>query len=256
MTENTRTDNDLLTMARFRQSLKLLTVDLRVKFGDEMLINSLRASTAIALIFMAQFAMSRPVLAGGLAEPVSEPAVIKPAPVAPLSFGSAYVGVQIGCSWLDHSDGIQSENGPCDAIGGAHVGYNFAPHGNFVWGGEIELDAADHKFGGPDTGGYAVSTNWEASVRLRLGYMINDKTMVYGAGGLAFTDAEMEGAGSNTHTGWTLGLGVERSFSEHWLGRFEIRHNEFGSETYDSPSGPIDVEFGNTQAVFGLSYKF
>lgn len=220
-----------------------------------MLMTSLRTSTAIAMIFMAQLALSQPVYAGGLGEPILEPVVIKPA--APLSWGgSPYVGIQIGCSFLNHHPGIQSENGPCDGISGVHLGYNFAPNGNFVWGGEIDVSSSDHQFAGAATGGNTVSANWEATARLRLGYMVNEKTTLYTAGGLAFAGAEMEGVGSNTHTGWTVGLGVERSFSEHWLGRFEIRHNEFGSATYETPTGPFDVEFGDTQAIFGLSYKF
>lgn len=221
--------------------------------GDDMLLKSLRASTAIALILMAQYAVSRPALAGG---PVLQPEAIEPEVIQPRSFGTKYVGVQIGCSWLDEDDGIQSENGPCSTVGGVHLGYNVSNGGNFVWGGELELGVSNHEFGGPASGGATMSTDWEASVRLRLGYMMNDMTMLYGAGGVAFVGAEMEGGGSNTHTGWTVGLGIERSLSENWLGRFEVRHNDYGAETYNGPSGPIDVDFGNTQAVFGLSYKF
>lgn len=224
------------------------------KHGFDMLIRVLRTTTAIALIFTAQFALTRPAQAGGLVEPWEEPEVMKPATTP--SWGTPYIGVQIGCSWLDEDDGIQSENGPCDTVGGVHLGYTFQPGGNFVWGGEADFNLSDHQFGGIATGGHTVSTNWEASLRLRLGYMLNDATMIYTAGGLALADADMQGGGSNTHTGWTLGLGVERSLSEHWLGRFEIRHNEYGTETYNSPTGPIDVEFGNTQALFGLSYRF
>ena len=222
--------------------------------GYDMLKTTLRASTVLALILAAQLALSSSAQASGLSAIPAEPAVMSPAQSQ--RWGTPYIGLHLGCSWLDESDDIQSENGPCDAVGGVHAGVNFPPNGNFVWGGEIDFTSSDHRFSGPVTGGHTVSTDWEASLRLRLGYMISENTMLYTTGGIGFANAGMTGAGSNTHTGWTLGLGAEHSFSERWMGRVELRHSDYGSKTYDSPTGPFDVGFGTTRLMVGLSYKF
>ncbi len=137
-----------------------------------------------------------------------------------------------------------------------HVGYNFSTGGNLIWGVEADLSHVSHEFSGVATGGNLVSTGLGGSVRLRLGYATSDDLMLYTTGGLAFTNAEMQGAGSNTHVGWTVGVGAEWSLSQSLVGRVEVRQTEYGAQDYTGPGGTFDVGFGSTSLLFGLSHRF
>ncbi len=79
----------------------------------------LKTTTAIGLILLAQVALTRPALAGGLTEPlVEQEPLVSAAPLAfpaPTVWPGAYAGAHFGCAWLSGDD-VNSENGPCDLI--------------------------------------------------------------------------------------------------------------------------------------------
>jgi outer membrane immunogenic protein len=61
---------------------------------------------------------------------------------------------------------------------------------------------------------------------------------------------------SNTHVGWTIGIGAEYAFTPNWIARAEVRYTDFGSKTYDLLEGPVDSSWDQTAVTVGLSYKF
>jgi outer membrane immunogenic protein len=177
-----------------------------------------------------------------------------------------------------------------------YVGFNwqFAPR----WVAGIEGDAAvasqtttragfasspgrEASFDNSDS--LAVKATWDASLRLRLGYLLTPATMMYGTGGVAWQHFQVKstcaglGCGqaeltpavitdSRTRTGWTLGGGLETAVGDHWLLRVEYRYADFGEpdsaivRTTPFSNSPLvdnfDVAVRTHTATFGLAYKF
>jgi outer membrane immunogenic protein len=64
---------------------------------------------------------------------------------------------------------------------------------------------------------------------------------------------------SNSHTGWTIGAGVEYALTNNWSLRGEYRYHDFGTKNYaiPSPGGQgTDVHLTASTATIGLNYKF
>ncbi|MET4632565.1 outer membrane protein [Kaistia defluvii] len=224
-----------------------------------------------------------------------EPAPVVVAPAA-FNWSGFYAGVHAGYAWGSEDDNQSSLFGDpptpqiltdsiADSfdmdgfIGGVHAGYNWQMD-QFVFGVEGDLDYANLKgsegyagyvtnFGGDFvTGELQMESQWQASLRARAGYAF-DNFLVYGTGGIAFADGKMSSNGynedlgasfssddSNTHVGWTAGVGAEYAFSPNWIARAELRYSDFGHKTYQLLEGPVDADFTQTAVTVGLSYKF
>ena len=92
-----------------------------------------------------------------------------------------------------------------------------------------------------------------------------DTWLLYATGGVAFGHAELEASNlgvresdENTHVGWTIGGGVEKAFTPNWIGRFEVRYTDFGSEDYDlgTLGDNVEADWHQTAVLLGVSYKF
>lgn len=68
----------------------------------------------------------------------------------------------------------------------------------------------------------------------------------------------MSASDSNTHVGWTVGGGIEKSFTPTMIGRLEVRYTDFGKKTYDLGAfgSSIKSEWNQTAVTVGLSYRF
>ncbi|MCL7999850.1 porin family protein [Brucella sp. 21LCYQ03] len=236
--------------------------------------DKLLSTTALAAIFSAAFFFAAPAYA---ADVIEEPPVPPVAPLiaSPFIWTGPYIGAQIGYGWGKGNNVTDnaSENGPAGTgfdnlrmrglFGGIHAGYNYQFANPFVIGIEGDINYSDingsHHLLVP---GYddslSLKTNWQGSARLRAGYAI-DKTLIYATGGLAFAGAELKTGGisdKNTHVGWTAGAGIEHAFTPNWIGRFEVRYSDFNKKTYDTPLGDMKLDFNQTTATVGISYKF
>ena len=101
--------------------------------------------------------------------------------------------------------------------------------------------------------------NWSAAARLRLGYAV-DRFLPYIAGGVAIGDIDVSsnsGAPSfgGTHTGWTLGVGLDYAMTDKLLLRAEYRYTDFGSESYGPPAD-AEVHLNTSEVRLGIAYKF
>lgn len=129
------------------------------------------------------------------------------------------------------------------------------------------------------------STDWNASVRLRLGYVPASRWQIYVTGGVAFADVEgssdgiastdffggkgefvgnvlTENHSADCHvfTGWTAGTGIEWALNR-WLSLgVEYRYSNFGGKTFDFHDngtaidpGETSVELSSHQATFRVN---
>jgi outer membrane immunogenic protein len=161
------------------------------------------------------------------------------------------------------SQGIDSE-GP---FGGAQVGYNWQVAGVWIAGLEADIQASDLRGGFTRVGpilplslSAEQKLDWFGTARGRLGYLVNERILVFGTAGLAygqtaessnfvfsnafgtFTGAAttitcapglpcLGAQGSNTSAGWTAGAGVEWAATNRVTLKFEYLHIAFPDST-------------------------
>jgi len=206
--------------------------------------------------------LAGPALAADLPEPYE--------PIAPEVYGptvfnwtGAYIGTQLGYSWGNINGNFPGAgNATIDkdgVAGGFYGGYNYQVAPNFVIGGEADITWADlqgnRRMGGFD---YKTRTTWTGSLRARAGLAF-DRFMVYGTGGLAFANNNVERAGfgseSKNAVGWTLGAGVEGAITQNIVARGEYIYQAFGDQDYNK-LGVKDVDFNTNVVRAGVAYKF
>jgi outer membrane immunogenic protein len=239
----------------------------------------LLSSAALAALTTASFAADLP--ARSAAPP---PAPVYAPPI--FTWTGFYVGAQVGAAWMrdkasafDPAGVFVSQGTLTDTgfIGGGHVGYNYQI-GSIVLGIEGDIEGSTvSKTGGPGFGApvplpagsfIKASTDWQGSVRGRLGYAINN-VLLYATGGAAFADFERSysapGAAakfSDTRAGWTVGGGLEYAFTNNWTARVEYRYSDFGKETDVLPAaffgggGSVHHNLTEQAVRVGVSYKF
>jgi outer membrane immunogenic protein len=89
----------------------------------------------------------------------------------------------------------------------------------------------------------AVTTKLDlfGSERARLGFLVNDSVLLYGTGGLAWTQVKYNInaviASFNPfdayRVGWTAGAGIEYAFNPLWSAKLEYLHADF--DEYNNP---------------------
>lgn len=120
-----------------------------------------------------------------------------------------YVGAQIGASSSKFPSPFSSRTG---ALLGAVAGKNFQA-GNFVFGGEVELNfaEAEHNIGN----GGRLQQSWNAAAKAKAGYAM-DKTLVYGTLGYGTTKFKAQ-EDTTKAPGWEggvlVGAGIEQKIN-------------------------------------------
>lgn len=185
--------------------------------------------------------------------------IYEPAP-APVSTVYDWTGFYLGAhggyvsTRADFGGADESFNG---GLLGVHAGYNFLQNGPWVFG--IEADVARTWNENSYAAGFVeIGTDWQWSVRGRIGYAI-DRTLLYGTAGVAGTNAYIDIPAlplkiEDSMVGWTLGAGVEHAFTDNWLVRAEYRYSDYGEFEFLGIGTGVDV----TEHTFkvGISYKF
>jgi len=176
--------------------------------------------------------------AGGLSEPVAEPAPA-PAPVmpAPMATGADWTGFYVGGN-LGYAD-LESDGLPEDFSGltyGVHAGYLY-DFGRAVLGGELEYDASN-------IDEEDVELDSIARAKLRVGYDAG-AFMPYLVGGVAratVSDTEDDGAFG--------GVGIDYAFSDSLRMGAEILQHEF--DDFDGSGDDVSA----TTASARVSFRF
>jgi outer membrane immunogenic protein len=213
--------------------------------------------------------------------------VVVQEPVAAYNWSGIYVGAQAGYAWgkstyvePDFTTAYNMYYDPKGGFGGVYFGYNWQAENNLVLGGEADFYGGDIKgrsdyyvdqvpvWAGAIWGD--AKLRWAGSVRARIGYAV-DRFLPYLAGGVAFgqlkyghmdTSANWEDGWdrSETHTGWTIGGGLEYAFADHLIGRLEYRYADFGKRTmpidYENDIPTTRVSLKTNDIRIGIAYKF
>ncbi len=216
--------------------------------------------------------------AGGLVEPVAEPAIITPVATAPkeaLSWHGLYAGGSLGYGFNgDDRVGIRpvatgtmlGDAGNLDVSGasiGVHLGYRWQV-GAWVFGPELGYqrgdvaDTAGGTVGGTD---YAAESNVSSllALRMKAGVLMRPDLLIYGQAGAARAeiDYRLNGAvGDYKTTGYTIGLGVEKKLGTDWSVLGEYEYIGLGKEEriFDGISTRATPSHHNVK--IGLNYQF
>lgn len=170
-------------------------------------------------------------------------------PFSPYNWNGAYVGVNLGYQWGKATNWSVNPSG---LMGGGQLGYNWQS-GSFVFGVEADLQAsaADDTFGA-----YKFANPWFGTVRGRGGYAMNN-VLIYLTGGLAYGGGRVTfgpASESQTHTGWTIGAGVEVGLTPNWSAKAEYLYVELSDQAYVLTG----IRNGLQSNVFrlGVNYRF
>jgi len=203
---------------------------------------------------------SEPVLAGN------------PAPVAPAyNWTGFYIGGHFGYgsgSFGPATNPFPGEAGWLNSsvtgfIGGYQLGYNYQLTNRIVVGLE-----ADISFPSPQdsletqTPAFRTHYNYIATVRPRVGYQVGT-FLPYVTGGFAWGSTRVEtfdptgapaNASSMTHTGWTVGAGLEWPITGNWTGKFEYDYVDLGKQTFTTPVA-LGVDPKTHLFKIGMNYR-
>ena len=240
------------------------------------------------------------------------PAIYKAPGVAPVpvyDWSGLYIGVNAGYAW-NHDGGplecISSSgvsfgvgcglipfNGlnASGGFGGGQIGYN-RQVGQYVLGIQTDFQLADISGSTSISGPWpfvgvpqrsipnslftaSQKIDWFGTARLRLGYAVFDRTMIYATGGLAYGREELQTAitfptnafpasAAVTKIGWTIGGGIEHALSDHFSAAIESLYYNLGDDSISAGSVPPITatirgkEFETRIAVVraALNYKF
>lgn len=167
-----------------------------------------------------------------------------------------YGGALLGYDWQNANvnagpdvDGVNGKK-----IGG-YLGYNTRLGDAFVGG--LELQGLYSGAEGT-TGALTVRKDFETSLRARMGYAI-EQNLIYGLAGLSASRVKMNDATSsdrNWMKGWTVGAGLERSFTQNIVGRVEYDYSDFGEESFTLGSGNFNTGLKSHGVKVGVGFKF
>ncbi len=136
--------------------------------------------------------------------------------LAPIWSG-VYLGFHGGANWSDVDTDFSSNFSATDATGGGHAGINFGL-GGIVIGLEADanLDGVEATFATAGGGTGALSTDWNGTIRGRVGVPLGP-VLLYATAGYAWTETSLSetsaagGSFSSSHTfsGVVYGAGLE-----------------------------------------------
>lgn len=225
--------------------------------------------------------------AAGVAGSFSPDANVAPSvaePVPTFDWSGGYAGIQLGYVAGDMNVTFDEDSAPAPWQGdpdpnghggGLYGGYNWTGKGALIYGVDAQVNwwnadgfGDEYVFGGQTGWGFEGEINMSAALRGRIGYAM-DRTMVYAAGGLAYADFDvryydngsaLRDSLSDELIGWTVGFGVERAFTDKVVGRIDISHSDFGTETYGIDEGggvyDADVDLSASEIKLGVAFRF
>ena len=193
------------------------------------------------------------LLAGGLIAAV--PAQAEP-------FNGPSVGVQAGWNQnkigaLDGDLGVVDVDRKRDSfIGGVYAGYDYKLGSNVVIGAEaaFNIAAKDRVLTHGATVDAIFNPRHAFDLSARLGYMVDDNSLIYVRGGydnlLARTTligAEGTLSSKQSYDGWLVGGGVQRALGDNLSTRLEYRYSDLGGGA---------TKFDRHQVLLGVAYHF
>ena len=149
----------------------------------------------------------------------------------------------------DADDGFDvSDNNMNGVTVGGYVGYNYRIDSVVVG---LEGDGNwDNASGNSSIFGalnYDTGINWDFSVRARLGFVVDERALLYVTGGPSWVNTDIDsnldvivadatnvtGSDDSTEFGWVLGAGAEYAITEHLSMKAEYLHGWYGDADLD-----------------------
>jgi opacity protein-like surface antigen len=159
--------------------------------------------------------------------------------------------------------------------GGAVVGFNVPLGDRMILGAEGSFrysDASGETSLSDDDGSSAVDFNSRESWAImgRVGFLVSDTTMLYGAGGWGQTNFDTrftntpDGGNSSvlfddgvTRDAWRVGGGVETALGSGWTARADYTYSNFnGYDIAVAPGNTFHVDPESHQFSLGVNYYF
>ena len=140
--------------------------------------------------------------------------------------------------------------------GGIFAGFDHKLSPRVVLGAEAGINLTDSDDLGTTIGGNRIGIDPERSMDLsaRLGYLVDDRTLLYARGGYTNVRAETTistaaavRSDSSNLDGWLVGGGIERSLSDSISTRLEYRYSDLSAH---------DGKFDRHQVLLGVAYRF
>lgn len=159
-------------------------------------------------------------------------------------------------------DGIVEASGDISGgLAGLYAGYNVQMD-NIVLGVEGDFGIGAVSGSGKQVppapaDDYTYDLNWNGHLRARAGFAA-DQFLVYVAGGLAFashTLSEDTSTDTQTHVGWTLGVGGEYAVTESIAVRAEYLYDDYGSADF-MLDDPYSADLRGHTVRVGVSVSF
>lgn len=222
-----------------------------------MTIRIAAAAAAVSLL-------SVPAFAGGLAEPVSPPAVTPavpaPVPVAPVAPSADWTGAYVGGQLSYGKVGVTDEASGFDEaysgmLYGLHAGYN-QDFGRIVAGVEAAYDWADLDLGDSTT---PVTGTLDSVARIgaRVGYD-GGRVLPYVTAGWARADVSGTGTAAGveeSYDGWYAGAGFDYAVTDRFTVGGQLLRHEFDVDQFGG-SAVSGVDAGLTTAGIRASFRF
>ena len=150
-----------------------------------------------------------------------------------------YVGLNVGYAF----NGIAVKNGSnftsliAGVAGGGQAGYDFQS-GTSVVGVVADASYSSANYSASDTSLTKFTEPYNASVRLRAGYLVNEDTLIYLTGGYSVNRQVIDASAYSINdgkllTGYIVGAGLERFISNNLSTYAEYRYSNYGNETYN-----------------------
>lgn len=179
-----------------------------------------------------------PAFAGGLNQPVVEPAPV--APVVQMAPSTDWTGGYVG-GQLGYARGSYAGTSDNNVSYGVHGGYDW-DMGKWVVGVGLDYDKTDIDLG--------AGNNLDSIARLkgRVGADLG-RTLVYATAGGAHAKADIAGV-NHSDNGWFGGIGAEYAINDKWTVGGELLQNEF--DDFDNTGRRL----GATTASVNVGFRF
>ena len=194
--------------------------------------------------------------------------IYSPTPVS--GWSGFYAGINGGYGWGTQTrepaaGGAETLNNTSGWALGGQAGYNM-DMGGFVIGAEADLQWSSIGYSEdvPGVGSFKSGIDFFGTVRGRAG-MAFGAVIPYVTGGFAagrgtasLTDpGNVVTSQSATHTGWTVGGGLEAKATENVTFKAEYLYVDLGTQTYNGlPVGNLDITQRFSVIRAGVNYKF
>jgi outer membrane immunogenic protein len=224
----------------------------------------LNQALALAAVLTASATASSPALSADLPPAPLPPIYGEPLPPQNV-FEGWWLGGTLGGAAVSYD--FSPDSGQIDSngiVGGVVGGWSWQS-GPVVLGVEGDILAADvsgsrHFNGGANQANPSIDTM--ADLRLRAGYAVTPRVLLFGTFGGAWANADLPvngfggGSGSADFFGWSVGGGAEVALNPHWSARFDYQFTNFDSEKVNYPGGSVTYDPDANTYRGSIIYRF